>query len=137
MPHRPTAISWRWRNIATPIRGACICSTPPGKGCSLTIQLPMPGKVCAPGRRPPGMTRPAYVSDEIMWRRHRGTVDSEAMCRFSRHINIVVVLSNTTHRYAAADVEMMRRNPDQTGVANKPPVRYQPKDAVLRLLEAL
>jgi hypothetical protein len=72
-----------------------------------------------------------------MWRRCRRAPGSGAAYRFSRHINIVVVLSNTTHRYAAADVEMMRRNPDQTGVANKPPVRYQPKDAVLRLLEAL
>jgi integrase/recombinase XerD len=43
----------------------------------------------------------------------------------------------TTHRYAAADVEMMRRGLDKAGVAGKQPVRYQPKDAVLRLLEAL
>ena len=31
MPHRLTAISWPWSNIATPTPGACICSTPPGK----------------------------------------------------------------------------------------------------------
>lgn len=42
----------------------------------------------------------------------------------------------TTHRYAAADVEMMRRGLDKAGVASKQPARFQPKDAVLRLLEA-
>jgi site-specific recombinase XerD len=43
----------------------------------------------------------------------------------------------TTHRYAAADVEMMRRGLDKAGIANKQPARFQPKDAVLRLLEAI
>ena len=43
----------------------------------------------------------------------------------------------TTHRYAAADVEMMRRGLDKAGIADKHQARYQPKDAVLRLLEAL
>jgi integrase/recombinase XerD len=43
----------------------------------------------------------------------------------------------TTHRYAAADVEMMRRGLDKAGIADKQPARYQPKDAVLQLLEAL
>jgi hypothetical protein len=53
------AISWLWRSIAMPIRGACICSTPPSRGCGLTIRSPMPGKVCVPDRRPLGTTRPA------------------------------------------------------------------------------
>ena len=43
----------------------------------------------------------------------------------------------TTHRYAAADVEMMRRGLDKAGIADKQPARYQPKDAVLQLLENL
>lgn len=43
----------------------------------------------------------------------------------------------TTHRYAAADVEMMRRGLDMAGVVGCQPARFQPKDAVLRLLEAI
>ena len=43
----------------------------------------------------------------------------------------------TTHRYATADVEMMRRGLDKAGIADKHPAQSQPKDAVLRLLEAL
>ena len=43
----------------------------------------------------------------------------------------------TTHRYAAADVEMMRRGLDKAGVSGKLPARYQPKDSVLQLLESI
>ena len=43
----------------------------------------------------------------------------------------------TTHRYAAADVEMMRRGLDKDGVSGRQPARFQPKDAVLQLLESL
>lgn len=43
----------------------------------------------------------------------------------------------TTHRYAAADVEMMRRGLDKAGVSGKLPARYQPKDSVLLLLESI
>lgn len=43
----------------------------------------------------------------------------------------------TTHRYAAADVEMMRRGLDQAHVAGKGGARFKPKDPVLRLLEQL
>lgn len=43
----------------------------------------------------------------------------------------------TTHRYATADVEMMRRGLDKAGVPGKQPARFQPKDAVLRLLESV
>ncbi|MBV8575570.1 MAG: site-specific integrase [Acetobacteraceae bacterium] len=43
----------------------------------------------------------------------------------------------TTHRYAAADVEMMRRGLDMAGIAGKDPARFRPKDAVLRLLESI
>jgi integrase/recombinase XerD len=43
----------------------------------------------------------------------------------------------TTHRYAAADVEMMRRGLDKAGIAGKLSARFQPKDRVLQLLENL
>ena len=43
----------------------------------------------------------------------------------------------TTHRYAAADVEMMRRGLDKAGVAGVHSVRFRPKDAVLQLLESI
>ena len=41
----------------------------------------------------------------------------------------------TTHRYAAADVEMMRSALDKAGVSAKQGSRFRPADAVLRLLE--
>ena len=43
----------------------------------------------------------------------------------------------TTHRYAAADVEIMRRGLDKAGVSGKLPARFQPKDTVLQLLESI
>jgi integrase/recombinase XerD len=43
----------------------------------------------------------------------------------------------TTHRYAAADVEMMRRGLDMAGVSGKLPARFKPKDVVLHLLESI
>lgn len=43
----------------------------------------------------------------------------------------------TTHRYAAADVEMMRYGLDKAGIAGKQPARFRPKDPVLRLLESI
>jgi integrase/recombinase XerD len=43
----------------------------------------------------------------------------------------------TTHRYAAADVEMMRRGLDKAGVSGKQPARFQPRDAMLQLLESI
>ena len=43
----------------------------------------------------------------------------------------------TTHRYAAADVEMMRRGLEKAGVSGANSVRFKPKDAVLRLLEGV
>jgi integrase len=43
----------------------------------------------------------------------------------------------TTHRYAAADVEMMRRGLKKAGVEGNVPNRFRPKDAVLSLLERL
>jgi site-specific recombinase XerC len=43
----------------------------------------------------------------------------------------------TTPRYAAADVEMMRRGLDQGGVSGKQGPRYKPTDEVLRLLEGI
>lgn len=41
----------------------------------------------------------------------------------------------TTHRYAEANVEMMRRSLVQANVSIRSAPRFQPKDAVLRLLE--
>lgn len=41
----------------------------------------------------------------------------------------------TTHRYAEADVEMMRTALDHAGVSAQPATRFKPKDAVLRILE--
>jgi integrase/recombinase XerD len=43
----------------------------------------------------------------------------------------------TTHRYAAADVEMMRRGLDKAGVSGAHSVRFCPKDAVLQLLDSI
>lgn len=43
----------------------------------------------------------------------------------------------TTHRYAAADVEMMRRGLEKAGVSGRQPARFQPKDTVLQLLESM
>lgn len=43
----------------------------------------------------------------------------------------------TTHRYAAADVEMMRRGLDKAGIRGTVAPRFRPKDAVLSLLESL
>jgi site-specific recombinase XerD len=43
----------------------------------------------------------------------------------------------TTHRYAAADVEMMRRSLDKAGIRGDVAHRFQPKDPVLSLLESL
>jgi site-specific recombinase XerD len=43
----------------------------------------------------------------------------------------------TTHRYAAADVEMMRRGLDKAGIHSNGARRFRPKDAVLSLLESL
>jgi site-specific recombinase XerC len=42
----------------------------------------------------------------------------------------------TTHRYAEADVEMMREVLIEAGVGTARPPRYKPTDAVLRLLES-
>ena len=43
----------------------------------------------------------------------------------------------TTHRYAAADVEMMRRGLVKAGISSNQGARFQPKDAVLKLLESI
>jgi site-specific recombinase XerD len=43
----------------------------------------------------------------------------------------------TTHRYAAADVEMMRRGLDDAAISGKQPARFKAKDAILRLLESV
>jgi site-specific recombinase XerD len=48
------------------------------------------------------------------------------------HANVV-----TTHRYAEADTEMMRRSLELAGVTTRSGKRFQPKDAVLQILEAL
>jgi site-specific recombinase XerD len=43
----------------------------------------------------------------------------------------------TTHRYAAADVEMMRCGLSKAGVSGSQTARFRPKDAVLQLLESI
>lgn len=43
----------------------------------------------------------------------------------------------TTHRYAAADVEMMRRGLEKAGIRTNGAHRFRPKDPVLSLLESL
>ena len=43
----------------------------------------------------------------------------------------------TTHRYASPDVEMMRRGLVKAGVSRDRSARFQPKDAVLQLLESI
>jgi site-specific recombinase XerD len=43
----------------------------------------------------------------------------------------------TTQRYAAADVEMMRRGLDRAAVSGEQPARFKTKDAILRLLESI
>jgi site-specific recombinase XerD len=43
----------------------------------------------------------------------------------------------TTHRYAAADIEMMRKGLQKADISGKEPARFQPKDDVLRLLEQI
>jgi integrase/recombinase XerD len=42
----------------------------------------------------------------------------------------------STHRYAEANAEMMRRSLELAGVAKRPVKRFRPKDSVLRILEA-
>jgi len=44
---------------------------------------------------------------------------------------------STTHRYAAADSEMMRAGLEKAGIRSNAAKRYRPKDPVLRLLESL
>jgi integrase/recombinase XerD len=43
----------------------------------------------------------------------------------------------TTHRYAAADVEMMRRGLHKAGISGKQRERFQPKDTLLQLLDQI
>ena len=43
----------------------------------------------------------------------------------------------TTHRYAAADVEMMRRGLEKAGVSGDRSPRFRPDDAVLQLLASI
>jgi site-specific recombinase XerD len=45
---------------------------------------------------------------------------------------------STTHRYAEADTEMMRRSLELAGVdPHRPAQRLKPKDSVLRILESI
>ena len=43
----------------------------------------------------------------------------------------------TTHRYAAADVEMMRRGLEKAGVSGDRSTRFRPSDAVMQLLDSI
>lgn len=44
---------------------------------------------------------------------------------------------STTHRYAEADTEMMRRSLELAGIASRPGKRFRPKDSVLSILESI
>jgi integrase/recombinase XerD len=44
---------------------------------------------------------------------------------------------STTHRYAEADTEMMRRSLELAGIASRPGQRFRPKDSVLSILESI
>nr|WP_201268627.1 hypothetical protein [Sinorhizobium meliloti] len=43
----------------------------------------------------------------------------------------------TTHRYAAADVEMMRNGLEKAGIEGDYRTRFRPTDAVLQLLNSI
>ncbi|WP_027527481.1 hypothetical protein [Bradyrhizobium sp. Ec3.3] len=43
----------------------------------------------------------------------------------------------TTHRYVAADVEMMRRGVEKAGVSGDRSARFRPNDAILQLLDSI
>ncbi|PTE06665.1 hypothetical protein C9427_30540 [Mesorhizobium helmanticense] len=43
----------------------------------------------------------------------------------------------TTHRYAAADVEMMRNGLEKAGIEGNYGARFRPTDAVLQLLNSI
>ncbi|MCF6101618.1 MULTISPECIES: tyrosine-type recombinase/integrase [Mesorhizobium] len=43
----------------------------------------------------------------------------------------------TTHRYATADVEMMRNGLEKAGVTGDHGVRFRPNDSVLQLLNSI
>lgn len=43
----------------------------------------------------------------------------------------------TTHRYAAADVEMMRRGLEKAGVSGDRSARFRPNDTILQLLASI
>ncbi|MBK8996118.1 MAG: tyrosine-type recombinase/integrase [Myxococcales bacterium] len=85
--------------------------------------------------RTPGRSR-ARVSPHVF--RHtlamqllRNRVDLVTIQAWLGHAQVA-----TTHRYAEADVEMMREVLIEAGVGTARPPRYKPTDAVLRLLES-
>ncbi|MDF0523389.1 3-hydroxyacyl-CoA dehydrogenase NAD-binding domain-containing protein [Bradyrhizobium yuanmingense] len=43
----------------------------------------------------------------------------------------------TTHRYAAVDVEMMRRGLEKAGVSGDRSARFRPNDTILQLLASI
>jgi site-specific recombinase XerD len=70
---------------------------------------------------------------------------SLAMTLLQSHVDLLTIQAwlghaqvATTHRYASADVEMMRNSLQQAGITDiKEGARFQPKDEVLRLLEGI
>jgi integrase/recombinase XerD len=92
--------------------------------------------VAAAGRRMPELKR-KRISPHVF--RH-----SLAMILLQSGVDLLTIQAwlghaqvATTHRYAAADVEMMRRGLDKANIQGKASLRFRPKDAVLSLLENL
>jgi integrase/recombinase XerD len=85
-------------------------------------------------RYAPGLAR-ARVSPHLL----RHTLAMRLLRSGSDLITIQAWLGHaqvsTTHRYAEADVEMMRKSLELTGVSSSPSGRYRPKDSVLQILE--
>lgn len=92
--------------------------------------------VAAASSRAPELTR-APISPHVF--RH-----SLAMILLQSGVDLLTIQAwlghaqvATTHRYAAADAEMMRRGLDKAHIRGSPTARFRPKDAVLSLLENL
>lgn len=91
--------------------------------------------VAAGAARAPSLTR-ARVSPHVL----RHTLAMQLLQSGADLVTIQAWLGHaqvaTTHRYAEADVEMMRRSLEKAGVSQTDAVaRFRPKDSLLRILE--
>ncbi len=84
----------------------------------------------------PGLARakvsPHLLRHSLAMRLLQSGTDLVTIQAWLGHANV-----NTTHRYAEADSEMMRRSLELAGVASRPGKRFRPKDSVLRILEGM